>query len=476
MTQQSNPNPPDRLTKDLEELLSGASSEEFTRRLFFRNLEQTKATDPKLAEILLACAIPRRLDAKTIGILRDEPEDTETNERLFASLKSFSFVKPRTDEYFVYHDNTRDVVLKVWESDDNREKYNRIKEKLAHFYNTQRQEHCSKGELVEGIADMNSAVELQPDGLNYFWRGQIHHELQDYPAALVDFDKAIELRPEDANNYAWRGLVQYALNDYHAALTDFSKAIELQPEEGLNYYWRGHVHYELVSYPAALTDFSKAIELQPEEGLNYYWRGRLIHREMKNYPAALTDFNKAIELRPKDPSIYAWRGRVYYSLEIYPAALIDFTKAIELRPGDGISYYWRGLIYCGMMDHQGASSDFHEAVTYLSKVIDEYPDVDGNYYWRARSYYELKNYRAALADLNSSIERAHKAAWFDYYWRGRVHHELQDYEASLADFRKAIDLEPEESLDFFQEVVPHYHSAIYADALLKFEGVFKGTI
>jgi tetratricopeptide (TPR) repeat protein len=474
MSQQSNPNQPNSVSPDLKELLSSnVSPEERTKGLFFLNLKQTKTTDPQLADIMLECAIPRRLDATTIGILRDAPEDTETNDHLFSRLKLFSFVQLRSDGYYVYHDNTRDVILKVWESDDYREKFNKLKEKLAHFYKIQYQEHRSRRELDASIEDMHSVIEVQPEnGVNYFLRGVLYYELQDYTTALTDFNKAIELRPEDGNNYAWRGIVHYELKDYPAALTDFNKAIELRPEDPSIYAWRGHVHYELKNKSAALMDFSKAIELRPEDGLNYYWRGRLIHRESKDYPAALTDFNKAIELRPEDPSIYAWRGRVHYELKNKSAALMDFSKAIELRPEDGVSYYWRGVIYYGMKDYQAASSDFREAVTYLSQIIAEFPGVDGNYYWRALTYFELKNYSAALADLNTSIKLAGNAP-SDYYWRGRVHYELKDYPAALADFSRAIELRPQESLiSFFEEIVPHYHFEVYTDAILEFEKMF----
>src|SRR5215213_6076328 len=203
MIHQSNQDP-DRLSKELQELLSGdASPEEFTKGLFFLTLEQTKASDPQLAEIMMACAIPRRLDAKIIGIIRDLPDDVATNALLLENLKSFSFVQSRTDGSFVYHDNTRDVVLTVWESDEYRERYGPMKAKLARFYMASGQDSHFREKLNEALEDMNSAVELRPeDGLNYFWRGLVHRKLKDYSAALADLSKAIELRPDEGNNYA----------------------------------------------------------------------------------------------------------------------------------------------------------------------------------------------------------------------------------------------------------------------------------
>ncbi len=124
------------LTRDLSELLTrGATPEEVQRHIFFFNLEKTEASDPALADCLRFCAIPRRFDADIIGILRDAPDDREENDRLLAALLAYSFVRPREDGGYVYHDNTRDMLLQDWrETDDKRSQFNKYCERLATYY------------------------------------------------------------------------------------------------------------------------------------------------------------------------------------------------------------------------------------------------------------------------------------------------------------------------------------------------------
>ena len=123
---------------DLGALLErGVSPKELTRRLFYFNLDQTRASDPELAEMLRACAIPRRFDAEVIGVLRDAPDDHETNARLLAGLLPFSFVLARKDGGYVYHDNTRDMLLEDWQTADHRDRYDEINGRLAIFYQDQ---------------------------------------------------------------------------------------------------------------------------------------------------------------------------------------------------------------------------------------------------------------------------------------------------------------------------------------------------
>ncbi|MDW8328223.1 MAG: tetratricopeptide repeat protein, partial [Anaerolineales bacterium] len=104
--------------------------------------------------------------------------------------------------------------------------------------------------------------------------------------AVCEFDRLPVWHQAQARRLL--GRAYYRLKDYPAALADFSRAVELQPDNGYNYQWRGSTHYELKDYAAALADFSRAIELQPDNGYNYRWRG-LTHYELKDYAAALAD-------------------------------------------------------------------------------------------------------------------------------------------------------------------------------------------
>jgi tetratricopeptide (TPR) repeat protein len=126
-------------TSDLSHNLSSliarrATPEELARYLFYFNIERMRATDPELARISRACAIPRRFDAKVIGILRDAPDDHETNERLLADLLSFSFVLAGKDGGYTYHDNTRDLLLEDWQAQENRDQFDQFNERLVTFY------------------------------------------------------------------------------------------------------------------------------------------------------------------------------------------------------------------------------------------------------------------------------------------------------------------------------------------------------
>jgi len=61
-------------------------------------------------------------------------------------------------------------------------------------------------------------------------------ELQQYEDAIISFDKALELKPDDP----WdRGIALKELRQYEAALASFDKAVQIQPENYKAWLSRG---------------------------------------------------------------------------------------------------------------------------------------------------------------------------------------------------------------------------------------------
>jgi len=351
--------------------------------------------------------------------------------------------------------------------------------------------HYWSNNYPAALADFSRAIELQPeDGNNYNWRGTTHYQMKDYPAALTDLNHAIELQPEDSINYYWRGFTHRELQDYPSALEDFSRAIEFQPEDGYNYYWRGMTHYDLKDYPAALPDFNRAIELQPKAGYNYVLRG-LTYYELKNYSAALIDFDHLIELQPEDGSNYYWRGTMHYELQNYPSALENFSRAIELQPENGGHYYWHGRTHYQQKNYPAALTDFSKAIelqpensnyyysrgflhrelqnyaaalTDFSRAVEHRPEDGDNYFWRGRTFRDLQDYPAALADFNRAIELQPKDG-YNYNWRGTTYYQMKEDEAAIVDFSRAIELQPEESDNYYWRARTRYQQKNYLMAL-----------
>ena len=65
------------------------------------------------------------------------------------------------------------------------------------------------------------------DAKYYFEQGDAKYDLEDYRGEISDYNKAIELNPQDAVAYNNRGVAKNILKDTNGACLDLSKAGEL---------------------------------------------------------------------------------------------------------------------------------------------------------------------------------------------------------------------------------------------------------
>ena len=119
----------------------------------------------------------------------------------------------------------------------------------------------------------------------------VHGEYKD---AIANFDKAIQLNPEDAEAYSYRGAAKLKLDDFEGALFDCNRAIQLNPEDADAYSNRGQAQFYLGAAEFRRGQAKKAQEL---------------------YEAAIKDYTQAIKLNPDDAKFYSGnRGAVKSAL------------------------------------------------------------------------------------------------------------------------------------------------------------------
>ena len=117
----------------------------------------------------------------------------------------------------------------------------------------------------------------------------------EYGRTMADYDKLIELDPDNADAYYERGDFYYEMDEYNKAIADYSKAIELDSGHALAYFNRAYAYGEIGEYNKAIADYSKAIELNPSDAQAYYNRGLDYHNKGE-VPKAVSDLEKCIGL------------------------------------------------------------------------------------------------------------------------------------------------------------------------------------
>jgi TonB family protein len=101
--------------------------------------------------------------------------------------------------------------------------------------------------------------------------------------------------PPDFSFYQTRADLNLGKGEYTLALADYDKAVELKSDEAVAFLNRGKTHYNMKAFDKAGADYNKAIELDPKGSRAYFNRGVLFER-LGNFEKAVVDYQKAVEL------------------------------------------------------------------------------------------------------------------------------------------------------------------------------------
>jgi tetratricopeptide (TPR) repeat protein len=85
--------------------------------------------------------------------------------------------------------------------------------------------------------------------------------LKEYQRALADFERVIQLEPENALAYNYRGISYSALGQHERALADFDHAMQLDPNLARAYLNKGAALAKIGQRDEALKYGEKAMSL-----------------------------------------------------------------------------------------------------------------------------------------------------------------------------------------------------------------------
>jgi tetratricopeptide (TPR) repeat protein/predicted aspartyl protease len=203
---------------------------------------------------------------------------------------------------------------------------------------------------------------------------------RDFPAAIADFTKAIELEPKDGGHYRDRALARLGNREPMLAMADLDEGLKLKPDDVQALMTRGELLIQRRDLARAQADFDAAIRLAPENhnlplraGAAYTRSGAFEQgvREYDNWLAAhpkdddaakvlnarcftraawgkeletaLADCDAAVKRGGKISTVLDNRGLVLLRLGRVDEAIKQYDAAIRAQPKAAWALYGRGL-------------------------------------------------------------------------------------------------------------------------------------
>lgn len=98
-------------------------------------------------------------------------------------------------------------------------------------------------------------------------RGMAYFAMNDYEAAVADFDESIKYAPDVFRTYYYKGIVFAIQQKYEEAVSSFTKSLELNKFQAHTHFRRASAYFELHEYEKSLSDLNMALNLgiEPEE-------------------------------------------------------------------------------------------------------------------------------------------------------------------------------------------------------------------
>jgi len=193
--------------------------------------------------------------------------------------------------------------------------------------------------------------------------------------------------------------------------------------------------------------FNEVIELLSDEKLEkqknaelYAWKAVANYKLYRDDAVTIFLANKAIETDSNCFMGYFARACVWKIEKKYDKAKADYDIAIDLNPDYAEGYYYRGLVWQSKKEKEKAIADFDNAEKKYTKAIKNKPKNAELYVWRGVVRYVKKDYNKAIKDYDKaiSINLNYELA---FYNRGNAWVAKKKYEKAILDFTKAIDFD-----------------------------------
>jgi tetratricopeptide (TPR) repeat protein len=190
--------------------------------------------------------------------------------------------------------------------------------------------------------------------------------------ALLDYDKAIELDPQDVWAWSNRAITRIQTGDLPGAKADLERAQSLDPTYVQIFIARGMLA-ELEHRPRdAVVEYSNALGREPDKRYALAQRAQA-YRTLGQSKLAVADLaaikTADIAADPDMPAPYVDRGKLLLDDNRFAEAIADFDRAATLDPGNAEAIALRAMARSWNGDGKAAASDLAAALAIAPRKV-----------------------------------------------------------------------------------------------------------
>jgi len=219
-----------------------------------------------------------------------------------------------------------------------------------------------KGHADEANAQFQKALEIYPDdAVGHYNLGDVHLQKGQVNEAIAQFQKALEINPNYAKAHYNLGIAVSQKGMVDEAITQFQRALAINPNLtgahanlGIALVQKGRVN-------EAIAQFQKALEINPNLAETHNSLGNTLLQKGE-VDEAMDQFQKALEIDPNFAGVQYNIGNIFLQKGQVDEAIARYRKALKINPNYVEAHTNLGvaLFQKGQLDE--AISQFQEAI------------------------------------------------------------------------------------------------------------------
>ena len=223
----------------------------------------------------------------------------------------------------------------------------------------------------------------------YMQRAEVLNKEKRYDLAILDYQQAIDLEPDNCATYYKLGDAYFASDQTSKALEQYKLAESTNPNDVKAVYKHAQFLYFVRQFDKGKIKFGKLLNLDPEHAKGHFYNA-MLNKEAGDTAQAIYFFRKTIDLLGADYNSSMQLGSIYETLNEFDESIKFYQQAINTDPKSDEGYYAIGLIYQKMGDNTLAMKNYQKAI-----------DINAGHFL---AYYNAGNILASDGNYTSAID------------------------------------------------------------------------
>ena len=223
----------------------------------------------------------------------------------------------------------------------------------------------------------------------YIQRAEVLNNEKRYDLAILDYQQAIQLEPDNCASYYKLGDAYFAADQTTKALEYYKLAERTNPNDVESVFKHAQFLYFVRQFDKGKIKFGKLLNLNPEHVEGHFYSA-MLHKESGDTLQAIYLFKKTIELLGADYNSSMQLGTIYEAQNEINKSIQSYQQAINTDPNSDEAYYAIGLVYQKIGDNILAMKNYQKAI-----------DINSQHFL---AYYNAGNILAADENYTSAID------------------------------------------------------------------------